>query len=78
MTQQSPLDTGRIKSIAQDNTMANQSSTADFAAELQLLRDVIPHARKCGAETTNISIELLARLLEMHDASKDAPAPAVQ
>lgn len=58
--------------------MANQSSTADFAAELQRLRDVIPHARKCGAETTNISIELLARLLKMHDASKDAPAPAVQ
>lgn len=58
--------------------MANQLSTAEFAEELQLLRDVIPHARKCGAETTNISIELLARLLEMHDASKEAPEPAVQ
>lgn len=48
--------------------MANQSATESFAAELQSLREVIPHAAKLGAVQTNISIELLTVLLAMHDS----------
>lgn len=47
--------------------MDNQYNTEGFGAELQRLREVIPYAQKHGAKSTNISIELLGRLLDMHD-----------
>lgn len=60
--------------------MTSRHDTEAFASELQSLREVIPHAKALGAEQTNISVELLARLLKMHDAMKNsaepAPAPA--
>lgn len=50
--------------------MNNRHETDGFDTEIQSLREVIPHAKKVGAEKTNISIELLTRLLDLHAASK--------
>lgn len=55
--------------------MAQNSATEGFEAELQSLRDVIPHAEKVGATQTTISIELLAALLRIHDAANEAAKP---
>lgn len=52
--------------------MAQNTATEDFAAELQSLRDVIPHAEKVGATQTSISVELLAALLRIHDSANVA------
>lgn len=58
--------------------MTDNLSTEGFASEIQRLREVIPHARNLGAEQTNISIELLARLLAIHDAPIVSAVPAQQ
>lgn len=55
--------------------MTTTASTQNFAAELQGLREVIPHAEAVGASQTNISIELLAALLALHDAALVAATP---
>lgn len=51
--------------------MDNQNDTADFGVELQRLREVTTHA----AENATISIELLTRLLKMHDSLHEASSP---
>lgn len=55
--------------------MTTATPTKDFAAELQSLREVIPHAESAGASQTNISIELLAALISIHDATAVAALP---
>lgn len=55
--------------------MTTTASTNNFAAELQELRSVIPHAESVGASQTSISIELLAALIALHDAATLAATP---
>lgn len=50
--------------------------TKALAAEMQGLRDVIPHATKHGARETNISIELLALLLASYDNANEGQVNA--
>ncbi|NVL49837.1 hypothetical protein F2S72_08805 [Pseudomonas syringae pv. actinidiae] len=66
-----------VRSGVPSGVIANELD-ASFREELQSLRGVIPHARSLGAVQTNISIELLARLLDLLDgpamATTEAPA----
>lgn len=66
-----------VESGVPSGVIANEVH-ASFREELQSLRDVIPHARSLGAVQTSISIELLARLLDLlHGpamAATEAPA----
>lgn len=55
--------------------MTTTASIQDFAAELQGLREVIPHAASVGASQTNISIELLAALIAVHDTTMVSATP---